>query len=54
MRFGVVDDDDYDTRAIAFEVSTLNHASRWIRLRCTITNLWSGKRREIDDRRNFR
>jgi hypothetical protein len=49
MRFGV-DDDDYDTRAIAFEVSTLNHANRWIRLRCTIANLWSGKRREIDDK----
>jgi hypothetical protein len=40
MRFGV--DDDDDTRAIAFEVSTLNHANRWIRLRCTITDRWSG------------
>jgi hypothetical protein len=36
MKFGLPDDDDALT--IAFEVSTLNHVNRWIRLRCTIVN----------------
>ena len=31
-------------------MSTFDHANRWIRLRCTVTNQWSGKRREIDDK----
>ena len=42
MKFGPPDDDD--ALAIAFEVSTRDRASRWIRVRCTIINEWSGKR----------
>ena len=54
MKFGPPDDDDdddddYGVSGIAFEVSTLDHANRWIRVRCTVTNLWSGKQREIND-----
>jgi hypothetical protein len=52
--FGPDDEDDddyaYGVPGIAFEVSTLDHANRWIRLRCTFTNHWSAKRREIDDK----
>ena len=39
--FGPDDEDDdnyhYGVSGIAFEVSTLDHANRWIRLRCTFT-----------------
>ena len=45
MRFGP----DDDASGIAFEVSTLDRANRWIRVRCTIIDEWSGKRRDIDD-----
>ena len=31
-------------------MSTLDRANRWIRVRCTIINEWSGKRRDIDDK----
>ena len=41
--------DDDDALTIAFEVSTLHRANRWIRVRCTIINEWSGQRRDIDD-----
>ena len=46
MRFGP---DDDDALTIAFEVSTRDRANRWIRVRCTIINEWSGTRRDIDD-----
>ena len=58
VRAGAIRDDDHiggdihigDSLTIAFEVSTLNHANRWIRLRSTITDWWSGERRDIDDK----
>ena len=46
MKFGPLDD---DALAIAFEVSTLDRANRWIRVRCTVRNDWSGTRCDIDD-----
>jgi hypothetical protein len=45
MRFGP----DDDASGIAFEVSTRDRANCWMRVRGTITNRWSGKRRDIDD-----
>ena len=47
MKFGPPDDDDATT--IAFEVSTRDRANCWMRVRGTITNRWSGTRRDIDD-----
>ena len=47
MRFRPDDDDDALT--IAFEVSTRDRANCWMRMRGTITDWWSGKRRDIDD-----
>ena len=46
MRFGP----DDDALTIAFEVSTLDRANRWIRVRCTIFNERSGNRCDIDDK----
>ena len=47
MKFGPPDD---EALTIAFEVSTLDRANRWIRVRCTVINEWSGKRCDIDDK----
>ena len=41
---------DDDASGIAFEVSTLDRANRWIWVRCIIVNGWSGKRCDIDDK----
>ena len=46
MTFGPPD----DALTIAFEVSTRDRANRWIRVRCTVINEWSGKRCDIDDK----
>ena len=46
MTLGSPDD---DALTIAFEVSTRDRANCWMRVRGTITNRWSGKRRDIDD-----
>lgn len=43
MRFG-----PDDASGIALEVSTLDRANRWIRVRCAIE--WSSKRCDIDDK----
>ena len=45
MKFGP----DDDALTIAFEVSTRDRANCWMRMRGTITDWWSGKRRDIDD-----
>ena len=34
---------------LAFEVSTRDRENCWMRMRGTITDWWSGKRRDIDD-----
>jgi hypothetical protein len=41
--------DNDDALTIAFEVSTRDRANCWMRVRGTITNRWSGERRDIDD-----
>jgi hypothetical protein len=39
-----------DALTIAFEVSTRDRANCWMRVRSTLTDRWSGERRDIDDK----